>query len=58
MPMILRETKVISDKGRVTLSPELLRLAGMKIGDEVYFDITKSGNIVIKKYKKGEEKNG
>ena len=56
--MILRETKTISDKGRVTLSPELLRLAGMKIGDEVYFDITKSGNIVIKKYNKGEEKNG
>lgn len=58
MPMILRETKTISERGRITLSTELLRLAGLKIGDEVYFDITKSGNIVIKKYNKGEEKNG
>jgi bifunctional DNA-binding transcriptional regulator/antitoxin component of YhaV-PrlF toxin-antitoxin module len=48
--MIIRDTKTIGDKGRICLSPELLRLAGLKQGDKVYFDLTKSGNIVIKKY--------
>ena len=52
--MIIRDTKVISDKGRITLSSEILRLANLKVGDEVYFTVTKNGNILIKKYDKGE----
>lgn len=52
--MIIRDTKTIADKGRITLSSEILRLAGLKVGDQVYFTVTKNGNIVIKKYEKGE----
>lgn len=53
--MIIRDTKVIDYKGRVTLSSELLRLAGLKVGDEVEFTVTKSQNVLIKKYKSKEE---
>lgn len=53
--MIIRDTKTIGDKGRITLSSELLRLAGLKVGDEVYFTVTKNSNIIIKKYDKEKE---
>lgn len=53
--MIIRDVKTIGDKGRVTLSSELLRLAGLKVGDEVYFTVTKNSTIMIKKYKEKEE---
>lgn len=53
--MIIRDTKTIGDKGRVTLSSELLRLAGLKVGDEIEFKVTKSQNVLIKKYKSKEE---
>ena len=54
--MIIRDVKTIGDKGRVTLSSELLRLAGLKVGDEVYFTVTKNSTIMIKKYESKEEK--
>lgn len=53
--MIIRHVKTIGDKGRLTLPSELLRLANLKIGDDVYFTVTKGGNIVIRKYKEKEE---
>ena len=53
--MIIRDTKIIDTRSRITLSSELLRLAGLKVGDEVYFTVTKNQNIMIKKYDKEKE---
>ena len=48
--MIIRYTKKIDSRNRVILPNELVKLAGLKVGDEVYFTLTKAGNIVIRKY--------
>ena len=61
--MIIRYTKKIDAKNRVVLPKELLKLANIKIGDDVYFSLTRAGNIIIKKYESrvqelGEEEDG
>ena len=54
--MIVRETKTVDSKMRVSLPKN----AGIKPGDVVYFETTRSGNIIIKKVESkenGKEKN-
>lgn len=41
---IVRNTKIIDSKYRISLPREWAN-----VGDEVYFDITKAGHLVIKK---------
>lgn len=48
--MIVRETKTIDSKMRVSLPKN----AGIKPGDVVYFETTRSGNIIIKKVENKE----
>ena len=55
--MIVRETRVVDKYGRILLPKSLVRVAGLE-GAEVYFELTKSGNVVIRKANKGKEKGG
>lgn len=48
--MIVRETKTVDSKMRVSLPKN----AGIKVGDVVYFETTRSGNIIIKKVESKE----
>lgn len=48
---IVRNTKIIDSKCRVTLPKEWAAP-----GEEVYFDITKTGNLIVKKMEKKEDK--
>ena len=50
MPLV-RETKTIGSKGRITISPDILHALNMNVGDKVYFEITKSGSLIIRKVK-------
>ncbi len=47
MTGIVRDTKTIDSRYRVALPREWAN-----VGDEVYFEITKTGNLVVKKIKK------
>ena len=55
--MIVRETRIVDKYGRILLPKALIRQAGLE-GAEVYFELTKSGNVVIRKATKGKEKGG
>jgi len=48
--MIVRNTKIIDSQNRVIIPKEW-----GKPGDVVYFDITKTGNLIIRKMEKTEE---
>lgn len=50
---IFRETKTIDCKGRVVIPPTLLKMVGLESGNEVYFETTKTGAIVIRKSNQG-----
>lgn len=49
--MIVRETRKIDSKMRIILPKN----SGLKEGDEVYFELTKKGDLVIRKVRKKEE---
>ena len=51
--MIVKQTftRIIDTKRRLTIPDAVMKECGLKIGDSVYFDVTKSGNVVIKVYK-------
>lgn len=49
--MIVRETRIIDSKNRIMLPKN----CGLKPSDEVYFDLTKKGDVVIRKVKKEEK---
>lgn len=46
---ILRDTRKIDSRGRVTIPPQALEALNFKPGDDVYYEITKAGSLVIKK---------
>lgn len=48
---IVRTTKEIDSRGRIKIPPETLQALKLKPGDKVYFEITKTGSLVIKKAK-------
>lgn len=41
--------RVIGNKFRLNIPPEIREAVNLKIGDVVTFDITKSGSIIVKK---------
>ena len=49
--MIVREKRMIDSNYRISLP----RNIGYEQGDEVYFELTKKGDLVIRKVKKKEE---
>lgn len=49
--MIVRETRKIDSKMRILLP----RNSGLKEGDEVYFELTKKGDLVIRKVRVNNE---
>lgn len=53
MSGIVRNVKKVDNHCRVALPREWA-----KQGDEVYFEITKSGNLVVRKVKKEDTENG
>jgi len=54
----LKKTRKVDSKGRIFIPKEVLETVGITVGDEVTFEMTKAGGIVIRKAKKyGEEKN-
>lgn len=54
--MLVIETKQIDSKGRITIPKPVLKLAGLE-GAVVAFDITRKGNLVLRKVNKSETKN-
>lgn len=54
---IARVTKPIDSKNRIILPKEVLELVDIKVGDRVYFEVSKTKAIIIRKYepKKVEE---
>ncbi len=48
----LKETRKLDSKGRVFIPKAVLEVAGLASGDDVTFETTKSGGIVIRKAKK------
>ena len=54
--MIVRETRKIDDKGRVNLPISIIKELGLA-GELVYFEVTKNGNLMIKKVNKTEKKD-
>lgn len=53
--MIIRETRIIDNKGRVLIPRATFKNLNFDCGDEVYFEATKSGNLLIKKVEKTKE---
>lgn len=49
--MIVREKRIIDSNYRISLP----RNIGYEQGDEVYFELTKKGDLVIRKVKKKED---
>ena len=49
--MIVRETRRIDSKMRILLPKN----SGLKQGDEVYFELTKKGDLVIRKVRVNNE---
>lgn len=49
--MIVRETRKIDSKMRILLPKN----SGLKEGDEVYFELTKKGDLVIRKVRVNNE---
>lgn len=49
---IIRETRIIDHKGRVLIPKATFKELNFDCGDEVYFEATKTGNLLIKKVKK------
>lgn len=47
----VKATKTIDSKGRITIPPDTLRVLNFKAGDKVYFEVTKSGSLVVRKVK-------
>lgn len=47
--MIAREIKVVDTKGRVQIPKNVLAQSNIKVGDQIIFDITKTGSIVLRK---------
>ena len=54
--MLVKECKKIDSKGRLTIPKSVLKMAGLE-GAEIWFDITKSGSLVLRKVNKGETTN-
>lgn len=50
--MYLKKTRKVDSKGRVFIPKEVLETVGITSGDDVTFEMTKSGGIVIRKAKK------
>lgn len=48
---IVRAIKEIDSRGRIKIPPETLQILKLKPGDKVYFEVTKSGSLVIRKAK-------
>lgn len=48
----LRETRKIDSKSRISLPKEVLDSVGISSGDEVTFEVTKAGGIVLRRAKK------
>lgn len=55
--MKILKTRMIDYKGRITLPPEVRKLAGIKSGDEVYFEISKTSALIIRKAANDNESN-
>lgn len=48
---LVRVTKTVDSKGRITIPPDTLKLLDLKPGDKVYFEVSKSGSLIMRKVK-------
>ena len=55
--MVIKKTKIIESKGRLGIPLEIFKTLNFKPGDEVYFETTRAGNLLIKKVEKKENCN-
>jgi AbrB family looped-hinge helix DNA binding protein len=47
---IVRELKTVDYKGRIFIPKAVLDDVGIKPGDKVYFETTKTGGVVVRKH--------
>lgn len=48
---LVRVTKTIDSKGRITIPTDTFKKLDFKPGDKVYFEVTRTGSLVIRKAK-------
>ncbi len=53
--MIVRDTRKVDSKGRICL-PTFITKSLNLVGAEVFFEITKNGNLLVRKVEKAEKK--
>ena len=54
--MLVKEVKKIDSKGRLLIPKSVLKLAGLE-GAEVCFDITRSGNLLLRKINQDDKES-